>query len=60
MTTASHESILCLFATYFFRQQLFFIYEPYSITLTDILGTPHGQLEIFEIVAVYKEILSGL
>lgn len=60
ITTASHKNIVCLLATFYHEEQLYFVYEPCIVTLADILSTPRGRLEIYELAVICEQLLRGL
>ena len=58
--TNHHKNFVHLQEAFYFDGQIFFLYEVMDISLAQIFNSPLGRLQLFEVAAFSKELLTGV
>lgn len=57
--TDHHRSFVHFHEAFYHDGQIFFLYEVMDISFAQIFGSPLGRLQLFEVAAFSKELLTG-
>ena len=55
---SDHKNVVLLIETYYYNQNLYFVYESMDVSLAEIQSTPYGIFEEFHIATVCKEVIN--
>lgn len=58
--TDPHKNFVYLHEAFYHDGQIFLLYEVMDISLAQIFGSPLGRLQVFEVAAFSKELLTGV